>query len=77
MAFNNINWINIISNLESEKIGFYFSFCLHLLILLFVIGIPNLFHTSSINIPTVIPIEIVNVSDLTSLSKEIESTKKK
>ena len=68
----NYNFLDILQNIESEKIGFYFSFCLHLLFLLFVFGFPNFFKSAPIDIPTVIPIEIINVSEVTSIPKEIE-----
>ena len=49
--------------LTSEKIGFYFSFFLHLIFLIIVIGFPSFFNPSPIIIPTVIPIEIINVAE--------------
>tara|TARA_Y100000590_G_scaffold165996_1_gene190076 strand:- start:575 stop:1495 length:921 start_codon:yes stop_codon:yes gene_type:complete len=39
---------------------------------MFAIGIPNFFGKSSIYVPDIIPIEIVNVSDVTSIPKKIE-----
>ena len=63
-------------NLESERIGLYFSFFLHCFILLLVIGLPNFFGPSQIILPNIIPIEIVNVSDITSISNEVETNKK-
>jgi len=65
---------NIFENISSEKIGFYFSFYLHLIFLIFVIGFPNFFKSAPIHIPTVIPIEIINVAETTSIPKEIEET---
>ena len=35
-------------NISSEKIGFYFSFCFHLIFLIFVIGFPSFFNPSPI-----------------------------
>ena len=58
-------------NIRSEYLGFSFSFFLHFAILLFAIGIPNFFDPKPIYIPTIIPIEIVNVSEITSIPKEI------
>ena len=71
-SFNYPNFLNFFGNIESEKIGFYFSFGLHLVFLIFVIGFPNIFQSSPINIPTVIPIEIINITEITSIPKEIK-----
>ena len=64
------NFYNYFNNFESEKIGLYFSFCLHVLILMFAVGMPNFFKPSPIEIPNIIPIEIVNVSEITSIPKK-------
>ena len=66
------NYNSYINNFASEKIGLYFSFFLHCLILLIVIGLPNFFGPTQIHLPNIIPIEIVNVSDITSIPKEVE-----
>ena len=76
-SFNYPNMISLFGNVESERLGFYFSFCLHLIFLIFVIGFPNFFVSAPINVPTVIPIEIINVTDITSIPKESVETKKK
>ena len=62
-------------NIRSEYLGFSFSFFLHFAILLFAIGIPNFFEPKPIYIPTIIPIEIINVSEITSIPKEIKDIK--
>ena len=62
-------------NIRSDYLGFSFSFFLHFAILLFAIGIPNFFDSKTIYIPTIIPIEIVNVSEITSIPKEIKDIK--
>ena len=64
-----------LETIKSEKLGVYISFFFHFSILLFLIGLPDFFETRSINIPTIIPIEIINVADTTSISKTV--TKKK
>ena len=64
-----------LETIKSEKLGVYISFFFHFSILLFLIGLPDFFETRSINIPTIIPIEIINVADTTSISKNV--TKKK
>ena len=67
--------LSFLENIKSENLGFYFSFFLHLLILLFAIGIPNFFNPKSINIPLIIPMEIINISEVTSIPKESKETK--
>tara|TARA_B000000475_G_scaffold110972_1_gene89829 strand:+ start:449 stop:1480 length:1032 start_codon:yes stop_codon:yes gene_type:complete len=62
-------------NVRSDYLGFSFSFFLHFAILLFAIGIPNFFEPKPIYIPTIIPIEIINVSETTSIPKEVKDIK--
>ncbi len=62
-------------NVRSDYLGFSFSFFLHFAILLFAIGIPNFFEPKPIYVPTIIPIEIINVSEITSIPKEIKDIK--
>ena len=66
---------NIFENITSEKIGFYFSFCFHLIFLIIVIGFPSFFDPSPIIIPTVIPIEIINIAETTSIPKKIDESR--
>ena len=53
---------------QPTHLGIYFSLFLHLMILLFAIGLPDFFKPKKIPIPQVIPIEILNISDVTSLT---------
>ena len=69
-SFNSLYFVNFFENIESEKLGFYFSFFLHLIFLILLIGLPDFFKPSPINIPTVIPIEIINVSETTNIPKK-------
>ena len=62
-------------NVRSDYLGFSFSFLLHFAILLFAIGIPNFFEPKPIYIPTIIPIEIINVSEITSIPKDVKDIK--
>ena len=62
-------------NVRSDYLGFSFSFFLHFALLLFAIGIPNFFDPKPIYIPTIIPIEIINVSEITSIPKEVKDIK--
>ncbi len=58
---------NYLENYKPVHLGIYFSLLLHLSILLFAIGLPDFFKPKKISIPQVIPIEILNISDVTSL----------
>ena len=77
LILKNNRFITYVSNLGSESLGFYFSFILHFILLLFAIGLPNFFEPTPINIPNIIPIEIINVTDITSIPKEIKEKKEK
>lgn len=57
-------------NFRSENLGLYFSFFLHFVILFSIIGLPNLFGPKEITLSTIIPIEIINVTDVTSIPKD-------
>ena len=77
LILKNNRFFSYVGNLRSESVGFYFSFIFHFIILLFAIGLPNFFEPSPINIPNIIPIEIINVTDITSIPKEIKEKKEK
>ena len=62
-----------LENFKTAHIGIYFSLLLHLSILLFAIGLPDFFKPKKIPMPQVIPIEILNVSDVTSLTPKKEN----
>ena len=55
-ALTNHQIINYFVNIESKRIGLYFSFFLHCLILLLALGLPNFFKPPAINLPNIIPI---------------------
>jgi len=57
-----------LDNFKPSHLGIYFSLLLHLSIVLFAVGLPDLFKTKEIYIPKIIPIEILNVSDITSIT---------
>ena len=65
---------NFIENSQPTHLGIYFSLLLHLLILLFAVGLPDFFKPKTIPMPQVIPIEILNISDVTSLTPKKENT---
>ena len=64
-----------LETITSEKLGVYLSFFLHFSVLFFLIGLPDFFPSKQISIPTIIPIEIINVADITSISKNISEKK--
>ena len=63
-------------SIKSDNLGLFISFFLHSVMLIFAIGLPNFFNPKSIYIPNIIPIEIVNISDFTSMSKNNNDSKK-
>ena len=65
---------NFIENSQPTHLGIYFSLLLHLSILLFAVGLPDFFKPKTIPMPQVIPIEILNISDVTSLTPTKENT---
>jgi len=60
-----------LQNSKSEYLGLYFSFILHLILLVFAIGLPNFFEPKPIVVPSIIPIEIINIAEVTSVSEEV------
>jgi len=68
----------IIEKSNSNYLGIYVSLFLHFFILLFAIGLPDFFKPQTVSLPNVIPIEIINVTDTTSIPKKtIDITKEK
>ena len=67
---------DFIDNAKPTHLGIYFSLFFHLSILLFAIGLPDFFKPNKIPMQQIIPIEILNISDVTSLApkKEILET---
>ena len=63
--------LNIIESFDSIRLGIYFSLFFHLIILLFATGLPDLFKPKPIILPNIIPIEIVNVTENTSITNKI------
>ncbi len=59
---------NYLDNFQPTHLGIYFSLLLHLSIILFAVGLPDLFKPKIISVPQIIPIEILNVTDVTSLT---------
>ena len=68
----------IIEKSNSNYLGIYASLFLHLFILLFAIGLPDFFKPQPVILPNIIPIEIINVAETTSIPKKnIDITKEK
>ena len=69
ISYNSLKFIEFIDKLNPKNSGIFFSISLHLLILLFAVGLPNIFGPKDIIVPNIIPIEILNVSDVTNIKK--------
>ena len=67
--YNSLKIINFFENLNPKTSGVIFSTLIHLLILLFMVGLPNFFSPKEIYVPNIIPIEILNVDEKTNLKK--------
>ncbi len=67
--YNSFRLIEFIDNINPKNFGIFFSIFFHLMILLFAVGMPNFFGPKDIYVPNIIPVEILNVSDTTNVSK--------
>ena len=61
-----------ILNKDDRKIGFIISSLFHSSIIFVAIGIPSCFQPKVINIPNIIPIEILTVDEVTNFQDDIE-----
>ena len=68
-----LRFFDFIDNAKPTHLGIYFSLFFHLSILLFAIGLPDFFKPNKIPMPQIIPIEILNISDVTSLAPKKET----
>ena len=75
LVLKNKRLITYFNNLGSRSLGFYFSFLLHFALLIISLGMPNFFDPEPISLPNIIPIEIINVTDTTSIPKKIVEKK--
>ena len=77
--YNSIKLLEFIDKLNPRHSGVFFSVLIHLTILLFAVGLPNFFFQKDINVPNVIPIQILNVSESNNIqvSKKKDETKQK
>ena len=69
ISFNSIKILNFFENLNPQKSGIFFSTIIHLIILLFMVGLPNFFSPKDIYVPNIIPIEILNIDEKNNLKK--------
>ena len=53
ISYNSLKIINFFENLNPKTSGVIFSTLIHLIILLFMVGLPNVFSTKEIYVPTV------------------------
>ncbi len=67
--YRTFNFIQLLDNLNPQNSGIFFSILLHLIILLFAVGLPNIFGPKDIYIQSIIPIEILNISETTNTEK--------
>ena len=75
--YNSMNFLIFFDKLNPNHSGIFFSIFLHLVILLFAVGIPNFFGPKEIFIPNIIPIEILNVDDNTNFEKTLDEKETK
>ena len=59
--YNSFKFLEFIDKLNPQNSGLLFSAFLHLIILLFAVGLPNFFGPKDVFVPNIIPIEILNV----------------
>ena len=71
VIYNTQKISSIIENFNPNRFGIYFSLFFHLIILLFAIGLPDLFKPRPIVLPNIIPIEIVNIAETTSITEKV------
>ena len=69
ISYNSTKILDIFENLNPKASGIFFSAIIHLAILLFMVGLPNMFSPKEIFVPNIIPIEILNVDEKTNLKK--------
>ncbi len=73
--YNYFKIIDFFGKLDPKNSGIFFSIFLHLVILLFAVGLPNLFGPKDILVTNIIPVEILNVSETTNFEKSDNNNK--
>lgn len=61
-----------LNNKDDNKIGLILSFIFHVSIMTVAIGIPSCFQPKSILVPNIIPIEILNIEEVTRMPNILE-----
>ncbi len=69
VSYNSLKILNFFDNLNPKISGVIFSTLIHLIILSFMVGLPNFFSPKEIYVQNVIPIEILKVDEKTNLKK--------
>ena len=67
--YNSLKFFEYLDKLSPKNFGIIFSFLFHLIILLFAVGLPNFFGSKNIYVPSIVPIEILNISETTNTQK--------
>ena len=69
ISYNSLKIIEFFDKLNPKNSGILFSIIFHFIIVLFAVGLPNIFSKNEVFVPNIIPIEILNVSDTTNIQK--------
>ena len=64
--------LSLIIDKDNDKIGFFISFLFHFSIIMIAIGMPSCFQPTTINVPNIIPIEILDIDDVTRIPQDFE-----
>ena len=67
--YNSLRLEEFLDKLNPQNSGIILSLLIHLMLLLFAVGIPNFFGPKEIYIPKIIPIEIMNIAKETNIEK--------
>jgi len=62
-------------NKDTDKVGFFFSSFFHFVILFAILGMPTCFQQKQLEIPNIIPIEILDIDTLTRVPQDPEEEK--
>ncbi len=76
LSFNSFQFWEFLDGLNPQNSGIFFSIILHLIILLFAVGIPNFFLPKDNYTTNIIPIEILNIAETTNTEKTIDDSNK-
>ncbi len=74
--YRSFKLIEFLEKLDPKNSGIFFSIIFHLAILLFAVGLPNIFGPKDVIVPNIIPIEILNISEKTNINKSDTNNQK-